>query len=105
MARTPLGDFLSTPTRGDETTTRRFFFSWVSSGWPGPADRIFDHFEAVWEALGGKGRVPALRGCCGSLPHWGEQVDAVSNEEPSKAVLRAVEAVQEHLHTVVDSMM
>src|SRR5437016_6902387 len=34
-----------------------------------------------------------------------EQLDAVSNEEPSKAVLRAVEAVQANIDTVVESMM
>jgi hypothetical protein len=34
-----------------------------------------------------------------------EQVDGVSNEGPSKAVLRAVEAVQASMDTVVESMM
>ena len=32
-------------------------------------------------------------------------VDGVSNERPSKAVLRAVEAVQANIDTVVESMM
>lgn len=34
-----------------------------------------------------------------------EQLDALSNEEPSKAVLKAVDAVQANLETVVESMM
>jgi hypothetical protein len=34
-----------------------------------------------------------------------EELDAVSNEEPSKAVLRAVEAIQANIDTVVESMM
>ena len=34
-----------------------------------------------------------------------EQGDIVSNERPSKAVLRAVEAVQANIDTVVESMM
>jgi len=34
-----------------------------------------------------------------------KQVDAVSNEGPSKAILRAVEAVQANIDTVVESMM
>ena len=34
-----------------------------------------------------------------------KQLDAVSSEEPSKAVLKAVEAVQANLDTVVESMM
>jgi hypothetical protein len=34
-----------------------------------------------------------------------EQVDRVSNQRPSKAVLRAVEAVQANIDTVVESMM
>ena len=34
-----------------------------------------------------------------------EQGDMVSNERPSKAVLRAVEAVQANIDTVVESMM
>ena len=34
-----------------------------------------------------------------------EEMDGVSNEGPSKAVLRAVEAVQANIDTVVESMM
>jgi len=34
-----------------------------------------------------------------------KELDAVSNEEPSKAVLKAVDAVQANLDTVVESMM
>ena len=33
------------------------------------------------------------------------EMDAVSKERPSKAVLRAVEAVQANIDTVVESMM
>jgi len=34
-----------------------------------------------------------------------QRVDGVSNKEPSKAVLQAVEAVQANIDTVVESMM